>query len=248
MAFLNCHIHSSELSMATTVQVILPDTGDLSEAKTVYLLHGLSDDSTSWSRYTACEQYARTRGLAVVMPEVQRSFYNDMAQGLPYFTYVSRELPSICRRMFGLSADRERNYIMGLSMGGFGALKCALTYPERYAGCGSFSGVVDVQTRLLKEKFCNRENIAIWGSESQAGPENDLRGLVKRDAGRGPLPRLYLSCGEQDVLYDMNCAFHRFLTEQGVASRFDHREGGHTWEFWDRSLRDCFAYFFDDSE
>ena len=56
-----------------------------------------------------------------------------MACGLPYFTYVSEELPTLCRRMFSLSAAREKNYVFGLSMGGYGAMKCALTYPGRYA-------------------------------------------------------------------------------------------------------------------
>ena len=121
MAFLHCEIASESLRMATAVDVILPDKGDLSEVKTLYLLHGLTDDCTGWTRYTAVERYARERGLAVVLPEVQRSFYTDMAYGLPYFTYVSEELPAVCRRMFGLGAAREQNYIFGLSMGGYGA-------------------------------------------------------------------------------------------------------------------------------
>ena len=104
MAFLHCEIASESLRMATAVDVILPDNGDLSEIKTLYLLHGLTDDCTGWTRYTAVERYARERGLAVVLPEVQRSFYTDMAYGLPYFTDVSEELPAVCRRMFGLGA------------------------------------------------------------------------------------------------------------------------------------------------
>lgn len=72
MAFLHCEIASESLRMATAVDVILPDKGDLSEVKTLYLLHGLTDDCTGWTRYTAVERYARERGLAVVLPEVQR--------------------------------------------------------------------------------------------------------------------------------------------------------------------------------
>ena len=79
MAFLHCEIASESLRMATAVDVILPDKGDLSEVKTLYLLHGLTDDCTGWTRYTAVERYAREHGLAVVLPEVQRSFYTDMA-------------------------------------------------------------------------------------------------------------------------------------------------------------------------
>ena len=102
MAFLNCEVFSKTLNMATALRVILPDEGELGAANTVYLLHGLSDNSSGWTRYTAVEQYARERGLAVVMPEVQRSFYADMAAGLNYFGYVAVELPA----MSGCSACR----------------------------------------------------------------------------------------------------------------------------------------------
>ena len=53
------------------------------------------------------------------------------------------------------------------------------------------------------------------------------------------LPPIYLSCGEQDRLYPMNSVFARLLETLGAHYRFDHRPGSHTWDFWDRSLRDC---------
>ena len=144
MALLHVDYASKALKMDTGFQVFLPDTGDLKEAKVVYLLHGLTDNCTAWMRHSCCERYARERNVALIMPEVQRSFYIDGVYGLDYFTYVAEELPKVCQRMFSLSAERKQNYVMGLSMGGFGALKCALTYPQRYAGCGSFSGVTDL--------------------------------------------------------------------------------------------------------
>ena len=57
MAFLNCEVFSKTLNMATALRVILPDEGELGAANTVYLLHGLSDNSSGWTRYTAVEQY-----------------------------------------------------------------------------------------------------------------------------------------------------------------------------------------------
>lgn len=60
-------------------------------------------------------------GLAVVMPEVGRSFYTDMAAGSKYWTFISEELPEIARKFFGLSERREENFAAGLSMGGYGA-------------------------------------------------------------------------------------------------------------------------------
>ena len=127
------------MGMNTSMTVILPEKTDLSQVPVVYLLHGLEDNCTGWARYTSVERYAREKNAALVMPEVQRSFYADMDRGLPYFTFIHDELPEICRGFFGFSARREKNYMMGLSMGGYGTLKCVLQTPERYAGAATFS-------------------------------------------------------------------------------------------------------------
>ena len=241
MALLRVEYSSKALEMNTSFQVFLPDEGELSQVKVVYLLHGLMDNCTGWTRYTSCERYARERGVALVIPEVQRSFYIDGVYGLNYFTYVSEELPRVCHRMFGLSLDREKTYVMGLSMGGYGALKCALTHPERYAGCGSFSGVTDLAGFMKNSAIPlrAREFTALVGPEHKVGPENDLFALAEKVEG---MPPVYLSCGEQDPHYAMNCAFAEILKGRGMAHRFDHREGDHAWGFWDQSIQDCFAY------
>lgn len=241
MAHLQCVFYSKALEMDTCVNVILPNEGDLSQAKVVFLLHGLSDNYSAWCRYTDVERCAQQYGAAVIMPEVQRSFYCDTVSGMAYFRYVSQELPEMCRHFFHLSADPKLNYIMGLSMGGFGALKCALTYPERYAGCGSFSGALRMDDEILRNVLKWEELTALVGETGKAGNANDLLRL-SRMAKR--LPPIYLSCGEQDRLYPMSVGFADHLESLGATYRFDHREGTHSWTFWDQSLKDCFAYLF----
>lgn len=97
MAFFRCDVMSESLGMATSVLVTMPDTGDLAAAPVVYLLHGLTDNCTGWLRYTQAEHLARTYGAILIVPEVQRSFYTDMACGPKYFTYINQELPTLCR-------------------------------------------------------------------------------------------------------------------------------------------------------
>lgn len=235
MAFARVEYYSHALEMTTSFQAVLPDAGDMKDAKVVYLLHGLSDNCTCWMRYTSCERYAKERGVALIMPEVQRSYYIDGVYGLNYFTYVSQELPQAVHRMFGLSLEREKSYVMGLSMGGFGALKCALTYPENYAGCGSFSGVTDLDATRPGSSMRSWEFDALLGEGKQAGKDNDLFALAQKKN----LPPIYLSCGEQDRLYPMNVRFAEHLKTCKANYRFDHRPGDHTWDFWDRSIQDC---------
>ena len=243
MALLKVEYMSKALEMTTSFQAVLPDEGNLEDAKVVYLFHGLTDNCTNWTRYSCCERYASEWGAALIIPEVQRSFYIDGVYGLNYFTYVSQELPQAVHRMFGLSLEREQNYVMGLSMGGYGALKCALTHPERYAGCGSFSGVTDLDGlgRIPAPPLHQREFDALLGTGKPAGAENNLFSLAA--SGR-ELPPIYLSCGEEDRLYPMNVSFAALLERQKAQYRFDHRRGDHTWDFWDRSLQDCMEFFF----
>ena len=136
MAYVRMDVKSEVMDMYTSLIVLLPDGAENEDIPVVFLLHGLSDNATNWSRFTAAERYAASYGVAVVMPEVQRSFYTDMKYGLDYFKYVTDELPALIRRYFRLNCTSM--YVMGLSMGGYGALKCALTYPERYKGAAAF--------------------------------------------------------------------------------------------------------------
>lgn len=239
MAHLRIDWMSQSLQMATSAEVILPEEGDLKNAKVVYLLHGLSDNCTGWCRYTAVERYARNYGVAVVMPEVQRSFYCDTASGMAYFRYIHEELPQLCARFFGLSTAPENTYLMGLSMGGYGAMKCALTTPSRYAGCGSFSGAFRITDSALRGVLGREELAAIVGEKT--GEESDLFALLRQGK---KLPPLYLSCGEEDTLYRVNRELVSALEEAGADLRFDHRPGIHSWDFWDQSVSDCFDYFF----
>src|SRR5512134_2529005 len=143
---------SETLGLMSTMHVLLPqrtmaDTQRKRTPKfrTLYLLHGHSDDHTAWQRWTSIERYAEEVNLAVVMPAVHLSFYNDMAHGGKYWQFISEEVPTLVRESFSLSSRREDNFVAGLSMGGYGAFKLALTYPERFAAAASLSGALDIR-------------------------------------------------------------------------------------------------------
>src|SRR3954469_12567569 len=154
MAVLTCDFFSESLMVGTSVTVVLPQNTEeqigLTDAPVegpppvLYLLHGLSDDHTSWTRYTSIERYAVARGLAVVMPAAGRSFYADEAHGHRYWTYLSEELPRVVGQFFNVSREPADTFVAGLSMGGYGALKLQLPHPARYAAAASLSGALDL--------------------------------------------------------------------------------------------------------
>jgi S-formylglutathione hydrolase FrmB len=246
MAFFDCHFFSETLGLSVSAYVLLPQQLTPPSGNghpTLYLLHGLSDDQTMWQRRTSIERYAAERNLAVVMPAVARSFYQDMACGPRYWTFVSVELPKLMRQFFPLSADRANNFAAGLSMGGYGALRLGLALPAQFAAVASFSGALDFVRRLresrkTESRISKVEWDAIAGSGAdKVGTDSDLQFLARRvSEGSGPKPAIYLSCGTEDDLLGDSRAFHCHLDSLSYGHHYEESPGGHDWAYWDRQI------------
>jgi putative tributyrin esterase len=248
MPFIQLNYRSDALNKCVNVNVILPV--DVSkEYKTLYLLHGLGGDETVWMRETSIERYAKEYGIAVVMPNVDRSWYTDTAYGANYFTFVSKELPRVCRSYFkNMSPKREDNFIAGLSMGGYGAMKIALLNTDTFAGVSSLSGTLDIILRDPLHPLNYKKGIFGYDLESYEdirGTEHDLFSLVKNKHAEGAtMPKIHLWCGESDQNFDPYNRFSALLTELGIEHLYEHSEGDHSWKWWDKHIRDTLKYFF----
>ena len=241
MALLRCDFRSEVLGLHTAMSVILPPgAAPAGGHPTLWLLHGLSDDHSSWTRQTSVERYVADTGWAVVMPQVDRSYYADMAHGNRYWTFVSEELPAIARSFFRLSARREDNAVAGLSMGGYGAFKLALNHPERFVAAASLSGALDPLTLGAEDPARQREWEAIFGVPPQTdGTVSDL--FAQADAVVGGAQadlRLYQCCGTEDFLLENQRRFRDHAAKRGLNLTYEEHAGfGHTWDYWDRQIQ-----------
>jgi len=248
MALIHCDFYSEVLGISTSMDVILPQNtysqigmkGSSFSDKhpTLYLLHGMSDDHTIWQRRTAIERYVASLGIAVVMPNVQRSYYTDMFHGQKFWTFVSEELLSISRSFFPLSDLREDNFVAGLSMGGYGAFKMALRCPEKFIAGASLSGAVDAVS-IYNLRHDDSELNNIFGSvDMLKGSENDLFYLAdKVDKSNSLKPMLYQCCGTEDFLYKDNKRFKEFCNELSINLTYEEEQGEHDWSFWDKYIQ-----------
>ncbi|PKH39084.1 S-formylglutathione hydrolase FrmB [Nocardioides alpinus] len=245
MALLTCDLFSETLQRGTSMTVVLPQptteqigvSGAVPDgpARVLYLLHGLSDDHTAWLRYTSIERYAAARGFAVVMPAVDRSFYANEAHGHAYWDFVSEELPQVVRRFLNVSHDPADTFVAGLSMGGYGALKHAVTFPERFAGVASLSGVTDI---LQLGARLERSEIVERVFDGTFGPQDDLFGLLEA-VDPATAPRLYIGCGTgEDRLLPPNERFAEVARARGLDVTTDFRPGVHEWGLWDAQVQD----------
>ncbi len=239
-ASLSCNFFSQALNINTSMNVILPVTADDGrDFPTLYLLHGYTDDQNSWTRWTSIERYVQQYRLAVVMPDVQKSWYNDfpcIEKGYRYWTYVTEELIQVTRKLFHLSDKREDTFVAGLSMGGFGAFKCALNRPDVFSAAGSLSGALfrleDIQTR----KDTGELQMAFGYPTTPIDPTNDLYAAAERTAKLSDKPKLYQYCGTDDFLYEHNQRFKGFVSKLEYDYTYEESPGDHQWIYWDRYI------------
>jgi putative tributyrin esterase len=243
MAFFDCHFFSETLALNVSAHVLVPPAGDgRGPFPTLWLLHGLSDDHTIWMRRTSIERYATAKKIAVVMPAVGRSFYQDMASGPSYWTFLSEELPRAMRHFFPLSSERADNFAAGLSMGGYGALRLGLACPDNFAAAASLSGALDYSGRLKKAgEGKSRVSIEEWrgmaGADLRPKAESDLFELSAHVVRKRSRPALWVDCGTEDELLGDSRDFHTHLEKIGYAHHYEERPGSHEWGYWDAQIQ-----------
>lgn len=213
----------------------------------LYLLHGLTGNEDDWWERSRAAEYASRYRLIIVTPGVGDSWYANSAAdpAARYEDAFVRDLVPHIDAQYRTQPTREGRAVAGLSMGGLGAMKFALRYPELFAFAASFSGAFDVPlTARLGSKPSARmlgELRKVFGDEkSRARLENDLFALVRRGPPKGAsFPYLYVSTGRSDPLpqvSDSNPRFAEALRAGKLKHEYHERPGTHDWKFWDSEL------------
>lgn len=251
MAFIDFNFFSEALGMQTQAYIILPQesvTGQIGintkksenkrKYKCLYLLHGLSDDHTIWLRRTSIERYASKYGICVVMPCADKSFYCDMKYGNKYYTYIAKELPKIICEFFNVSDKRDDNFVAGLSMGGYGALKIALRECDSFCAGAGLSSVADIRNRVFDSAL-----VPVFGGHDQIPNEDDLFFLADKLQPQYR-PKLFMGVGKQDFLYDSNIRLKKHLEKLNYNLTYKESDGTHCWEFWDEYIQYILEWMF----
>lgn len=243
MAVMTLDFYSKELKMSTLLTLLVPDSiriGDqpVSQRKCLYLLHGLSDDATACLRLSKAELYANETGMVVVMPSAGRSMYCDGINGQNYFTHIADEIPEYLELLMGLSRKKENNFIAGISMGGMGAARIALTYPERFTAVGLFSGLLDLKMMLPFVTEEQKQEFPFLLSSANNMDSTPLNPINLLDKNKQQGLKMIVRCGQQDDLYFMSQAFYAKAVSLGLDATGIFEAGAHEWRLWDRFIED----------
>jgi putative tributyrin esterase len=239
-------VQSAALGREMKYRVLLPEGYDASLERypVLYLLHGLGGSYTDWTTRSNVAEYSRRLPLIIVMPDGGNQWYTNAADGSARVEdYMTTDLPADVVRKYRTINSRYGRAIAGLSMGGYGALKLALKRPAAFAVAGSFSGALEATRDGAFERLIGTAESAriqsIFGpAGSRARQENDLFALA---AALKPAaaPYIYIDCGIADnELIAANRELAATLHKTGVAYEYHEVAGAHTWDYWDRRIRE----------
>lgn len=257
-------VRSKHLMTETVIHVALPelpmdpaqmDLGDPKEFyesgrryRVLWLLHGGTDNSSSWVRKSLIERYAAERDLMVVMPCAYNSYYTNWPDySLNWETYFLEELMPMMYNWLPISSAREDNFIAGLSMGALGAAKFAAYRPELFAGAAMFSAApVNLRAEPVGRRDANivHQMIMANGSleKALASSDNTWDLLLQN---RDRLPQMYFSCGTADEHYEqLYVRFKEYALAENLPFIFSEVPGfDHEWRLWNREVEKALDLF-----
>jgi putative tributyrin esterase len=241
--------HSAALGRDMPYRVITPANIPAgTRLPVVYLLHGGGGSFRDWSNYSDVARFAE-RGLILVMPEADESYYTNSSEHPQdrYEDYIVNDLIKDVEARLPAAPGRANRAILGVSMGGYGAVKLSLHHPEMFAFAGGLSSAIDVPSRPFSmhrwgQYRHHRSIFGPWGSATRR--DNDPFVLV-RSMDPAKAPYFYLTCGEQEGLLPSNHSFASLLEQRQFRFEFHVVPGGHNWQQWNARLDDTFSSLLD---
>ncbi len=125
-------------------------------------------------------------------------------------------------------------------MGGYGALRLGLGYPDAFASVNSHSGAV-MHGAKTYSKPEQAEFKRIFGARP-AGSNHDLLMLARKASRAGKLPKIRIDCGTEDFLLADNREFHAKLDAMDVPHEYAEFPGAHNWDYWEIHIQEALAF------
>jgi S-formylglutathione hydrolase FrmB len=250
---------SQTLGVPERYSIFLPPSFSKDPSRTypvIYFLHGLNNDETSWTvdRYGNIQNTLAQMILSGKLPELimvhprgDSSFYGNYIDGSRrYEDLITQELTTYMETHYRAAKGRENRAIAGTSMGGYGALKIAMKYPDRYAAVVGQSPILfpgsnplelseEARSSRFYSFFINMLT-PIYGDPIRQDLWDANNPLVLAKTRKLDGLKIYFDYGTDDRYIQMthldegNKALDRILTEAHVTHTFNIRPGEpHGW-------------------
>ncbi|XP_072902271.1 S-formylglutathione hydrolase isoform X1 [Hemitrygon akajei] len=249
---------SSELKCKMRFGIYLPPKSESAKCPVLYWLSGLTCTEQNFITKASSQQTAAELGLIIVVPDTSprgcnipgeddswdfgtgAGFYVDSSEepwkaNYRMYSYVTEELPSLIESNFPVIPEKKS--IFGHSMGGHGALVCALKNPGKYKSVSALSPICNpVQCPWGQKAFTG-----YLGSDKSKWEMYDATCLVKSYSG--PLLDILIDQGKNDQFLAAGQLlpdnFIKVCTEKKIPVVFRLQEGyDHSYYFIASFIRD----------
>ncbi len=231
---------SKMLHAQAEIRAVIPESGE--DCAALWVLHGANDDCNEWFEHSSIVRYATQRNLAVIATSIFNGFGINMAHGARYADYLETEWVQTVRMLLPcLSKKREKNYVAGVSMGGYAAFRLAMNQPALFSRAGAFAGSIGMP--MIFERFergiqpGHDDFYHAFGSyQNLVGNTNDVIWMAKQQVEAAAAPKLYMFCGTEDFGYALNTIARDDLRMMGADVTWCQAPGTHDFAIWDTQL------------
>lgn len=226
----------------------------------LYALHGLFESHAFWDKrglaavLVAMREKGELPEFLVVAVDGGDSFFVNGPQGR-FEDLVTQDTIAHVESSYRVTRGRAGRMLLGISMGGYAALRIALRQPGLFCAVAAHSAMLLARIPTAQDgagrwhmdafhrAFGDPIDPLLWASSDPLA--------LARQADPKAAPALYFDCGAQDRfgLFAGNEALHRALEARGVAHEFSLPPGDHGYEYvhtvLPRSLRFLAARVFE---
>ncbi len=248
-------VRSQVLGIDSSYSVHLPpDFREDEQLPLVVFLHGGGDDPASFDRHDltlrlrAQQERGEVPRAVIVFPQGDNGFWTNWYDGSRnYQDWVTDEvLPAAAARYHTLPCP-QHCHVMGVSMGGYGALRLALHRPDLFASVSALSAPI-FNTQDMVDFSENGLYAAFVPVHRAFGPTGDRSRIEQEDLylrWRSPEDvslRIFMAWGDNDrrQLEDLNKRFRDHLVAAEIPHHAEEYVGNHSWVSWapviDRAL------------
>jgi len=231
------HLKAPSVALSDSNRVIVATPADFNPDLRggypfIVMLHGWSGDETQWQDDSDLQNLCDTYQVLLVLPDGGYDGWwvdSEVTPDRNYDTHIHQEITIWMVRNFNGSKKASQHGVMGLSMGGFGAIVQVLKHPRSYAAAASLSGVMDITRHT--ENWHLTKALGLYEDDSVRWRSNNPLHLAEKPAKRYS-PDMILFCGRDDFTFEENVEIARILEENGYKSVFREESGTHSHTFW----------------
>ncbi len=214
----------------------------------LYLLHGNNGDANDWitqghlqTTADALIDHKEMPPVVIVMPQGGTDWYVDRKEKMET-AFFDNLLPEIETR-YAVSTQRGGRMIGGVSMGGFGALRYAMTQPERFCGALLLSPAIYANE---PPRASAARRVGVFGErEFNAGIWHELNypAQWERYMSRPYRLPMFIAAGDDDLAIQSEVSsLYTHLRLAGNPAALRIIDGGHTWDVWSALLPAALKY------